>query len=145
MYSALYLYIDKILFFAATIPAGKPGGACTADQLAKLNENSFFFLPHWWQYMNTFKVDALNQCVPYVTFPTSVFPVGLAVLDMLLRIAGFAAVIMIMVAGIQYIAAQGNPEKAASARKGIYNALIGLGIAFTATLFVAFIGNSLTK
>ena len=144
MYSALYLYIDKILFFAATIPAGKPGGACTADQLAKLNENTFFFLPHWWQYISTFKVDALNQCMPYMTFPTSVFPVGLAVLDMLLRIAGFVAVIGIMISGISYIFAQGNPEKAASARKSLYNALIGLGVAFTATLVVAFIGRSFT-
>lgn len=145
MYHALYLYIDKLLFFAATIPAGQPGGDCTTVQLAKLNQNSFFFLPHWWQYMPSFKVDALYQCVPNLNFPSSVLPVGLAVLDMLLRLAGFAAVIAIMISGIQYIAAQGNPEKAASARKMLYNALIGLGIAFTATLFVAFIGNNLAR
>ncbi len=138
MYQALYLYIDKILFFAAATP----GTNCDKSQVGG---GDFFFLPHWWEYMTTFRWDTLGQCVPSVAFPTSVFPISLAVLDMLLRIAGFAAVIAIMISGIQYIAAQGNPEKAASARKMLYNALIGLGIAFTATLFVTFIGNNLTK
>lgn len=137
MYNALYLYLDKIFFLAAAKTCNKPSDVGGGNFLG--------VLPHWWEYMSTFKFDALGQCVPNPSFPTSLFPVGLAVLDMLLRIAGFAAVIAIMISGIQYIAAQGNPEKAASARKSLYNALIGLGIAFTATLFVAFVGNRLTK
>lgn len=69
----------------------------------------------------------------------------MAILDMLLRIAGFAAVIGILISGITYILAQGNPEKAAGARKALYNALIGLAIAFTAALIVAFVGRNLTQ
>jgi len=58
-------------------------------------------------------------------------------------LAGFVAVVAIIIAGVRYMGAGGNPEKAASARKGLYNGLLGLVIALTATAIVAFIGNSL--
>lgn len=99
----------------------------------------FFFLPTWYKYL-----DFKNDCSVILDFPGDIWLVGLAVLEMLLRLAGFVAVIMIIIAGVSYIFASGNPEKAASARKRIYNALIGLIIALVATSFVAFIGNRLT-
>ena len=72
-------------------------------------------------------------------------PIGLAVLDILLRVAGFAAVIAIIMAGITYILAQGNSEKAGAARNALFNALIGMGIAFTASALVAFAGKYLAR
>lgn len=116
------------------------GAGCTAN-------NFFFFLPPWYKYLaltNPPKLDP-NSCSisDAFVFPADIWLIGLAVLDMLLRLAGFVAVIVIIIAGVSYILAGGSPEKAASARKRIYNALIGLAIALVATAFVAFIGNRL--
>ncbi|MEX2006679.1 MAG: pilin [Candidatus Saccharimonadales bacterium] len=96
------------------------------------------FLPHWWEYLKT--EETKLGCQINFTPPGDLWLVGLAILDMLLRLAGLAAVISIMVAGAQYIFAGGNPEKAASARKRIYNSLIGLAIALIATVVVVYIG-----
>jgi hypothetical protein len=104
---------------------------------------NFFFFPHWWKYITTSTVDSSGKCVPTLVFPNDIPAVGLAILDMLLRAAGLVAIISIIAAGVIYITASGNPEKAASARKRIYNSLIGLAIVFIAAAVVAFIGNSL--
>lgn len=132
----LSLHLDKIVFFA--------GGPAGCSKAVDVGSGKFFFLPHWWEYIRNYKYDTLRQCVPDFRFPSDIFPVGLAILDTLLRLAGFVAVLAIIYSGIAYMFALGNPEKAASARKMLYNSLIGLGIAFTATLFVAFIGRSLS-
>lgn len=103
----------------------------------------FFFLPPWWEYIKTGTVDAVGVCTPDITFPDGVLPIGMAILDMLLRLAGFIAVVSIIVAGVQHIFSGGNPEKAAAARKRIWNSLIGLGIVVTATAAVAFLGKQI--
>jgi len=104
---------------------------------------SFFFFPHWWEFVNTSTTDASGKCVPTPVFPNDIPAVGLAIVDILLRVAGLIAIISIIVAGVAYITASGNPEKAASARKRVYNSLIGLAVVFVAAGVVAFIGNSL--
>jgi type IV secretory pathway VirB2 component (pilin) len=63
---------------------------------------------------------------------------------MLIRLAGLVAVVMVIFAGVSYMTAQGNAEKAASARRRIYQSLIGLVIVFVAAGFVSFIGNKLS-
>lgn len=133
IFQALYLYLDKMLYLAVTAPS------------CRVPEKQFLIFPPWWEYMTSFKLDTLGQCVPDPRFPDSILPISLAVLDMLLRLGGFVAVAMVILSGIQYILAQGNSEKSASARRTLYNALIGLGIAFTATLIVAFAGNYLAR
>lgn len=118
-------------FFAAT--------TCTLPGAGK---NTFFGLPHWWQYLKGER-DSLNQCVLTFTFPGDLLAVGLAIVDMLLRVAGLVAIVSIIIAGVAYITAGGQVEKTASARKRIYNALIGLAIVAIASGVVAFIGNKL--
>lgn len=122
--------VADLFFFAV------PGASCVLDK------PSFFFIPPWWQYLEG-RRDTLDQCAPYFVFPGDIWTVGLAILDMLLRIAGFVAVVMLIIAGVRYMTAGGDPQKAASARGTILNALIGLLIALSATAFVAFIGNRL--
>jgi hypothetical protein len=124
------------LFFAAL------GDPCT------LEKNRFLFLPPWWEYMSG-KVDVLGQCSPSFSNAAGSFQlndiwlIGLAVLDMLLRVAGFVAVISIIIAGFQHQFTMGDAQKAAAARRRIYNSLIGLAIALIATAAVTFIGNQL--
>lgn len=113
------------------------GANCT------LPSHSFFFLPSWWEYIPTKIDNATGQCVVAFNFPGDIWAVALAVLDMLLRIGGFVAVISIIAAGLQYVTATGNPEKGTSARKRLTNSLIGLAIVLIASGIVAFIGNTL--
>jgi hypothetical protein len=113
------------------------GAACT------LKLNSFFFLPPWWEFLPT-KIDKVtHECVVAFNFPGDIWVVGLAILDMLLRIGGFVAVISIVVAGVQYISSMGSTDAATNARKRLTNSLIGLAIIIVASGVVAFIGNTL--
>lgn len=136
MFAFTFIHLDK-LFFALTA-----GDTCSANDMANSGV-TFFFLPHWWEFVPKFQYDTLLQCQPALNFPSSIFPVGLAVIDILLRVAGFAAVIAVMISGVMYMTGQGNPERGSAARKALFNSLIGLGIVFTATLAVTFIGNQL--
>lgn len=106
----------------------------------------FFFFPPWWEYLRT-GPDNVGGCMILTNgFQFSdILAVGLAILDILLRIAGFVAVISIVWAGVNYMTTQGNAEKAAAARKRLYNALIGLSLVFVATALVTFIGHRLAS
>jgi hypothetical protein len=110
---------------------------------ADCNKDTAIFLPHWWEYLKTSQ-DALGQCAVDFNFPTDLLGVGLAVLDILLRIVGFVAVISIIIAGTQHLFTGGNPEKAASARKRLFASIMGLLIALLATAVVTFLGKQLT-
>jgi hypothetical protein len=120
-------------FFAAL----KPGDACDLS-----NSNFFFVLPPWWEFLNG-KIDELNVCKPAFTFPHVVLPIGLAIIDMLTRVAGLIAIVYVIYGGVNYITSSGNAEKTAAARAKIFNALIGLAVVFAAAATVAFIGNTL--
>lgn len=103
--------------------------------------NSFFGFPSWWKYLA--KQPSPPSCDINFTFPNDLWAVGLAVIDMLLYAAGMVAIFMIIFAGVGYITAGGNPEKAATARRRIYNSLIGLGIVMISISVVRFIGGRL--
>ena len=102
--------------------------------------NSFFFLPNWWEFLP--HQPTAPACDISFTFPGDIWAVGLAILDMLLRVGGFAAVVSIIIAGVQYVTATG-PDKGTSARKRLTNSLIGLAIVLIASITVRFIGSSI--
>jgi len=107
-----------------------------------IGDNPFFGFPHWWKYLNA-QTDATGKCVPAFSFPSDTWAVALAVIDMLLHLAGIVAVVSIIIAGVSYIMAAGAADKITSARKRIVNSLIGLAIVLVASALVSFIGNSL--
>ena len=121
-------YLAKIAIFYFGAPC--PGG-------------SFFGFPHWWEYLDSTTDPASGACTPMFTFPNDLLAVGLAVTSMLLYLAGIAALVSIIIAGVGFITAGGNAEKAASARRRIINSAIGLMLAIMASVLVAFVGNSL--
>jgi hypothetical protein len=130
-------YIAKLSLFLFA----KAGDACT---LPGQNTNPFFFFPHWWKYLKG-KEDALGNCMPNIDLlhhPTNLWLIGLAILDILLRVAGFIAVVSIVIAGFELIRSEGNTEKATNARQRLINSLIGLAIAAGATALVVFVGNT---
>lgn len=104
--------------------------------------NSFFGFPHWWKYLSIEK-DPLGKCAPAFSFPSDIWAVALAIIDILLRLAGIAAVVSIIIAGIGYITAAGSADKITASRKRIVNSLLGLGLVLVAAGVVSFIGNSL--
>lgn len=115
-----------------------------AFNASSCNQPSFFdILPHWWEYLKL-APDALGQCTPQFVFPNDLLAVGLAVIDIMLRLAGFLAVISIIIAGISHMFTGGSPEKASNARKRLMYALLGLVISMIASGFVTFIGRQLT-
>jgi hypothetical protein len=56
---------------------------------------------------------------------------------------GIASVIMIVIGGFSYVTSAGNPEKAASAKKRIIYALVGLAITALAWAIVGFVTNNI--
>jgi hypothetical protein len=60
-------------------------------------------------------------------------------LQIVFGIFGAIAVLMIVIAGLHFIEAQGDPSKIAKARNTIIYALVGLVIAISAEIIVSFV------
>jgi NAD/NADP transhydrogenase beta subunit len=69
--------------------------------------------------------------------------IGLAFVDIALRLAALVTIGYIIWGGIQFVIAQGEADRTKKARQTIINALIGLIIALIATAMVVFIGSRL--
>lgn len=115
-------------------------GPCDPTQV---DHASFFGFPPWWKYIRSGNYDGVGNCTPSVTFPTGIWNITFAVIDMLLYLAGIVAVVSIIIAGTGYITAAGNAESITKSRKRIINSLIGLAIVIIASAAVSFIGNAI--
>ena len=107
---------------------------------------SFFGIPPWYQYFPV--VERGGICEVQISFTkngavdfSSILLVGLGLMDILLRAAALVAAGFIIYAGLQYVTAQGEPDKAKRALGTIINALVGLGITIGAAAIVSFVGN----
>lgn len=104
----------------------------------------FFGLKPWYQYLETDdKCNVINFKVLPTTGVSDFLLVALAIVDDLLRIAGFVAIGYIVYGGILYVTSQGSPDQTGKAQNTIINALVGLVIAVLAVAFVSFIGNKI--
>lgn len=103
------------------------------------NCNGNFLLPTWHKYL---KHDGTCQISEF-DFPANLSAVALAVVEILLRIGLLAAVGFVIYGGFLFMTSQGEPDKAANARKTIINAVVGLVIGLIATGVVTFIGKQL--
>lgn len=65
------------------------------------------------------------------------------ILNIVYRIAAGVTVLLITIAGFNFMTAGGDPQKVAKARQGIINSLIGLAITLSAVAIVAMIGGKL--
>lgn len=96
------------------------------------------FVP-WYEYL-----DCDDSGAPHITSWDKAAPlIGMAVLEMLTRIAGLVAVGFIVWGGIQYTLSQGEPEGMKNAKSTIMNAIVGLVIALLAIGIVQFIAGLL--
>lgn len=107
---------------------------------------SFFGLKPWYQYLKT---DGDCNVVDFQILyrdangagRSDVLLVGLALIDDMLRIAGFVAIGFIIYGGIVYLTSQGSPDATGKAQSTIQNALIGLVVCILAIALVTFLGS----
>jgi hypothetical protein len=117
-----------------------PVAALAAD----CNKSSGFFraFPTWYEYLG----DKLDDNCNITNFELAdSWLVALALLDILLRLAGLIAFGYIVYMGFKFVLARGNPSEMATARQGIVDAVIGLAIAGSAAGIVSFIARSLAS
>lgn len=106
-------------------------------------------IPTWYKYLPAQKDPATKTCVPFggESFDPSKIDalagIGLAVIEILLRLVVFVTIIFVTYGGFLYLTSQGEPDRTKNAKETILNALIGLVIAMLATVLVNFIGRSL--
>jgi hypothetical protein len=127
--------IQNLLSFVGVV--SNAGDKCDID-----NDNLLGF-PHWYDYLQG-AVDPQGNCVPKVTGLSDVWLVVAAIIEILLRVAVLVAVAMIIYGGFSYVTSQGEPDKTASARNTIINAVIGLAIAIMASFIVTFIAGRIS-
>lgn len=102
---------------------------------------SFFeVIPTWYKYL---EVDCLTGEVTEFTFPGDIWLIAIAVIEILLRVAGMIAFGYTVFAGFKFVTSRGNPAEAAKARQTLLDAVIGIGIVTIATVLVGFLGNTL--
>jgi len=65
------------------------------------------------------------------------------IINLLLGLIGFVAVIYLIWAGFKYVTAGGDSKQAGEAKEGITHAIIGLAIAFIGYLLVGFVYDAL--
>lgn len=116
------------------------GGPCKPP-----GTSSFLGLPYWYSYLpGTWQsVGSKLVCNPSLTHLSDIWLVVAAVIEILLRLAGIIAFVMIIIGGIRFIVSQGNPQQTKAARESMINAAIGLLIVTTAAFIVTFIANRL--
>lgn len=100
-------------------------------------ERNFLGFPTWFKYLHTHEA---RDCSPRLDGLNDIWLIGLAVVEILLRLAMLAAIAFTVYAGIKFAASRGNADKVESARNTLLDALTGLIIAIIATAAVAFIG-----
>lgn len=108
---------------------------------ATCSGGSFFGFPKWYKYLDG-QLDSVG-CVPKLTGLSDIWLIGLAVLEMLLRLAAMAAIVYVIYGGIRFMTSRGNPDKLTSARIAVQDALIGLVITIVAIAIVSYFAGRL--
>jgi hypothetical protein len=125
-----------------------------AGSVCSLGKPDFLNFPRWYDYLPGTYVPASTNpngtvinayCQPQLTAINDIWLVAAAVVEILLRVSALVAVGFVVYGGIQFITAQGEPDKANKARQTIISALIGLVISIAAATVVTFIAGSFTS
>lgn len=126
MLSFIELLQTKLTLFAAACDGG-----------------NFLGFPTWYKYLE--QREFRGTCSPHLEGINDVWLIGLAVIEILLRIAMIAAIAFVVYGGIKYAASRGNSDKVESAQRTLTDAVIGLIIAIVATAVVGFLARFISR
>ena len=114
---------------------------------ASCSGGSFFGFPTWYKYLTgaNSTVDGATVCTAQITGINDIWLIGLALIEILLRVAILATIAYVMFGGFKYVTARGNSDKLENARTSIIDALTGLAIAIVASAVVSFIAGRFTQ
>ncbi len=128
-----------------------PAGASAATTLVPIssvsqcNKGNFIGLPTWYKYLDTAIVNGKPICNPVISELKDLWLIGLAIIEILLRLSVLIAIGYVLHGGFRFITTRGDPEKIGKARTMTVDALIGLVIAMIAIASVSFIGGRFTQ
>ncbi len=117
----------------ATIPTGQAAAAC---------DNAILGIPPWYKNMTEGTGKDCKIKSPPKTdegLTKYIWTIALNVVEIILRIVAYAAVIYIIYGGFLYITSSGNAEMVSRALKTIMNAAIGFAIALSAVALKNFV------
>jgi hypothetical protein len=124
-----------IALSVAVIPA-QPSYAvnrCGVD-----TDSDFLLFPTWNRGLDCDTTGGAEHVV-VEDIPKFIWTVALNALDILLRIAGILAVVMLIVNGYQYLTSSGAPDKVAKAKTGLLRTIVGLALAVLASTIIYFV------
>ena len=158
IFVVITLLFGSSLLMSANVSAAEPNPTPKSTNCA-IKSSGFLDFPTWYKYLSPHYVPADPNANPpqaedcKLTFPEdsegkesvvlAIPRILLAVFEIILRIAGLAAVGFIIFGGFQYLISQGEPERTKGAKSTILNAVIGLAIAMSATVIVNLIGKNI--
>ncbi len=116
----------------------------TTSAVSSCDGGGFFGIPKWYKYLGGKMVtldDGTKTCTPVIDGIHNFWLIGLALIEILLRIAILVAIAYLILGGVKLVTSRGNADKLQGARNTIIDALSGLAIAMVATAIVAFLGS----
>ena len=149
----MFKRISSILIIAMFLFVGvlvsQPNKAYAGGPDACFNKSGFLGFPTWYEYLeigpkgnDPCAIIGPNENGAF-SFQKALPKIGLAVTEILLRVAGMVAVGYVIFGGFKYMTSQGEPDGLKQAQGTVINALIGLAISILSVTIVSFIGGTL--
>lgn len=101
------------------------------------NSNFLGIFPTWYKYLEF--TEGCRVKIDLFSSPEDIFLIGLAFIDILLRLGGLVALGYIIYGGFKFITSQGEPEGIKDAKTTITNAIIGVVIVTLASGIVVYV------
>jgi len=147
--------MKNILRFLLFLPVVAAGLALSPQATTKVSaacgQDSLLGIPVWHKYLADGEA-AAGKCTPKVRGDVLdneadvsaggilVLPIAVALLEAGVSIGALVALVMVFWGAFNFLTSEGEPAKAASARRVVQNAAIGLVILLVSTRVVAFVG-----
>ena len=120
---------------------------------AACSDSAFLGFPTWYKYLQTDDLDVGDStiCTPMLGSLNDIWLVGLAVIEILLRVGILVAIAYVVVGGVKFIDARGDtggggkPDKINTSKQTVLDGLKGVVICVAATAVVSFIAGRFTQ
>lgn len=124
--------VAVIIASFSVVAVGLTSNTAYAGQAASCSSNSrFLTFPLWYRGL-----DGADVCMPRIKDAGDIWRIGLNFVEMLIQAVAYVSTFFILVGGVRYVVSLGEPDKIATAKSTITNAIIGLVIAIFAVAIV---------